>query len=122
MQIIRNWRISLTCLPEENICQQSNLLTFQIFRMAQVIDLRSIEPTDENLRMIMGHNDVRISQAERQKQCSNCGEFGHEWNQCKLPTMDQLIELYEQYAFDPTNSAVEEKQRITKDIYEKANN
>lgn len=89
--------------------------------MTRVVDLRTIESTDENIRMILGHKDVRVNQNERQKQCSNCGDIGHEWSQCPLPTMDQLIELYGSVAYDPTNSAVEEKRRITKEIFERVN-
>lgn len=87
--------------------------------MSLQADLRDLAPTDSNVIKVLGHKMVKVKPSAREKQCCNCGENGHEWSSCPLPTMDQLMELYGQYAFDPSASAVEEKKRMTKAIYEK---
>lgn len=80
-------------------------------------DFRTLEPTDANLSMVLGHPKITVSPEQREVQCPNCGEQGHTLPECKKPTMQELLDRFGPDCYDATQTAVENKKRIIREIY-----
>lgn len=80
-------------------------------------DFRSLEPTDANLSVVLGHPQVTVNPSKRKLACPNCGEPGHTRDECTKPTMTELLDRFGADCYDTTQSAVENKRRIITEIY-----
>jgi hypothetical protein len=80
-------------------------------------DLRDLEPTDDNIRSLLGHPVITVNPTERGQQCSNCGQTGHLVQECHLLNMDALLERFGNECYDGSQSAVSNKKTIIAHLY-----
>ena len=80
-------------------------------------NLLDMDATYENLNKLLKHPTITVNHTERPVECSNCGEEGHTREECKLPTMDRLLEMFGKDCYDTNHVSVENKQRIVDDVY-----
>ena len=79
--------------------------------------LGGMSATDENLSLLLGHPPITVNHTQRPKECTNCGEVGHTREDCKLPTMDRLLEMFGTDCYGTNKSSVDNKIRIVDELY-----
>lgn len=85
----------------------------------QFSELREAPNTDESIAQILGYPTIVIAPEERGKECTNCGANDHTFEECKLPKMDELIEMFgPNICYDSAPKAVETKKKIIEDLYQ----
>ncbi|KAK8881790.1 hypothetical protein M9Y10_044426 [Tritrichomonas musculus] len=83
------------------------------------LELCDAPATYENIAQILGYPTIEVNPEQRGKQCSNCGSHEHTYESCKLPKMDQLLEMFGQNSYDSTPNAVQAKKKIVSELYQK---
>jgi ribosomal protein S27AE len=84
-------------------------------------DLRTVEPTDENIIRLLGHPTISINPLQRREnpECPNCGR-NHVLADCRLPHMEALLQRFGPQCLDTNTEAVEAKLKILVAIEKKA--
>lgn len=89
----------------------------------QSYELKDAPNTYESISKILGYPSIEVNPGKRGNQCANCGSHEHTCESCKLPKMDQLLEMFGQnVCYDPTPNAVQTKKNIVADLYSKKDN
>lgn len=85
----------------------------------QIHELRDAPNTYESISKILGYPLIEVNPDQRGTQCANCGSHSHRIENCKIPRMDQLLEMFGQnICYDQTPDAVQIKKKMVADLYQ----